>query len=82
VPVLTPAGYETASEGEGGFTCFVGRGWSGPVVSTGPEGEKIVSPDALDPRLRAPHCFNPPAARSVLPWHLAMTNALIEGVPM
>lgn len=77
--VLTPSGYETAVSGNNGFSCFVGRGWSGPVVFTRPDGTRVVSPDALDPRLRAPHCFNPAAAETVLPWHLYMTEQLLAG---
>jgi hypothetical protein len=50
-------GYETAVEGKNGFVCVVERGWMSPA-------------DALEfwnPKIRGPVCFNPPAARSVLP---------------
>src|SRR5690242_10559620 len=50
-------GYETAVEGKNGFVCLVERGWMSPSDA----------PEFWNPRLRGPICFNPPAARSVLP---------------
>lgn len=79
--VLTPEGYEIAEEGKNGFHCFVGRGWSGPIVFRRPDGPEVVIPDARDPSVRAPHCFSPEAARSILPWQRLRTTALLTGVP-
>lgn len=79
--VLTPTGYELAERGANGFHCFVGRGWSGPVAFTRPDGTEVVIPDARDPSVRAPHCFSPGAALSILPWHRLRTTALIAGTP-
>jgi hypothetical protein len=78
--VLTARGYEEAARGTNGFACFVGRGWSGPIL-VGPVNARRLHPDVFDRRLRAPHCFNAIAARSVLPWQIARTRLLLEGVP-
>ena len=52
--VLGQHGYETAVKGENGFVCVVQRSWTAG----------IDDPDFWNPKLRAPICFNPPAARS------------------
>jgi hypothetical protein len=78
--VLTSEGYRQAASGSNGFACFVGRGWSGPIV-IGPPTARRLHPDVFDAALRAPHCFNPAAAAAVLPWHVARTRLLLEGVP-
>ena len=55
--VLGRHGYETAVEGKSGFVCVVERGWMSPSDA----------PEFWNPKIRGPICFNPPAARSVLP---------------
>lgn len=77
--VLESDGYRQVATGSNGFACFVGRGWSGPVL-VGPVGNRRLHPDVFDHDLRAPHCFNPAAAESILPWQLARTEALLDGV--
>jgi hypothetical protein len=67
--VLTKKGYETAVEGKNGFVCFVDRSWQKPVDD----------PDLWNPRLRAPTCVNPPAARSVLPFEHQLTALALAG---
>ncbi len=57
VMVLSEHGYVTAVKGKNGFVCVVERAWMSPVDS----------PTFWDPKLRGPICFNPPAARSILP---------------
>jgi hypothetical protein len=57
VLVLGPHGYETAVEGKNGFVCAVERGWMAPFDNA----------EFWNPKIRGPLCFNPPAARSVLP---------------
>jgi hypothetical protein len=57
VMVLGRHGYETAVKGKNGFVCVVQRSWSAG----------IDDPDFWNPKLRAPICFNPPAARFNLP---------------
>jgi hypothetical protein len=78
--LLTRSGYVEAERGSNGFVCFVGRGWSGPIM-VGRSDARRLHPDVFDTRLRAPHCFNSLAARSVLPWQVARTRLLLAGVP-
>jgi hypothetical protein len=70
--VLGRHGYETAVEGKNGFVCAVERGWMGPF-----NGED--SANFWNPKLRGPLCFNPPAARSVLPLTYKRTEMILAG---
>src|SRR5688500_4278020 len=56
VLVLTKKGYETAVEGKNGFVCLIDRAWQAP----------FDEPEFWNPKVRAPTCLNPQAARSVL----------------
>lgn len=67
--VLGRHGYETAVEGRNGFVCLVERGWMSPSDA----------PEFWNPKLRGPICFNPPAARSVLPATFARTEMALAG---
>ena len=67
--VLGRHGYETAVEGKSGFVCLVERGWMSPSDA----------PEFWNPRLRGPICFNPPAARSVLPATYKRTEMALAG---
>ena len=67
--VLGRHGYETAFEGKNGFVCVVERGWMSPSDA----------PEFWNPKLRGPICFNPPAARSVLPTTLKRTEMVLAG---
>jgi hypothetical protein len=67
--VLGRHGYETASEGKNGLVCVVERGWMSPADA----------PEFWNPKLRGPICFNPPAARSVLPTTLKRTEMVLAG---
>jgi hypothetical protein len=71
VLVLGPHGYETAVEGKNGFVCLVERGWMGPF-----DGEFSVF---WNPKIRGPICYNPPAARSVLPLTYKRTEMVLAG---
>ena len=70
--VLGRHGYETAVEGKNGFVCAVERGWMGPF-----SGEDAAN--FWNPKLRGPLCFNPPAARSVLPLTYKRTEMILAG---
>ncbi len=70
--VLGRRGYETAVEGKNGFVCAVERGWMGPF-----DGEDAAN--FWNPKLRGPLCFNPPAARSVLPLTYKRTEMILAG---
>src|SRR5215472_6808069 len=67
--VLGQHGYETAVEGKNGFVCAVERGWMGPADA----------PEIWNPKIRGPICFNPPAARSVLPTTYKRTEMVLAG---
>jgi hypothetical protein len=69
IMVLSEHGYVTAVEGKNGFVCMVERAWMSPVDS----------PTFWDPKLRGPICFNPPAARSILPVTFERTKLAIAG---
>lgn len=67
--VLGRHGYETAVAGKNGFVCVVERAWMSPSDA----------PGFWDPRIRGPICFNPPAARSVLPTTYKRTEMVLAG---
>jgi hypothetical protein len=68
VMVLGRHGYETAVKGKNGFVCIVERSWTAG----------IDDPDFWNPKLRAPICFNPPAARSYLPLTIKKTEWVLS----
>ena len=69
VLVLGRHGYETAVKGENGFVCIVERSWTAG----------IDDPDFWNPKVRGPICFNPPAARSYLPFTIKKTELVLAG---
>jgi hypothetical protein len=72
VLVLGRHGYETAVKGKNGFVCVVERGWMSPFA-----GEFGIN--FWNPKLRGPLCFNPPAARSILPMTYKRTEMVLAG---
>jgi hypothetical protein len=62
--------YETALKGKNGFVCLVQRSWAAGFDDA----------EFWNPKLRAPICFNPAAARTVLPAYLERTEWVIAGV--
>src|SRR5246127_4656393 len=71
VLVLGEHGYETAVKGKNGFVCVVQRSWTAG----------IDDPVFWNPKLRAPICFNPPAARTYLPITIKKTELILAGRP-
>jgi hypothetical protein len=69
VLVLSNHGYETAVKGKNGFVCLVWRSWAAG----------FDDPDFWRPRFRAPICFNPAGARTVVPPYLERTKWAIAG---
>ena len=69
VMVLRRDGYTTAVKGSNGFVCIVERSWSKPSDH----------PEYWNSKIRAPHCFNPDAARTFLPIYLKKTNLVLAG---
>lgn len=70
VMVLKRSGYEVAQKGNNGFVCLVERGWMGPFDAE----------DFWNPKMRGAICFNPPAARSVLPVTFRRTEFALAGL--
>jgi hypothetical protein len=69
VLVLGRHGYETAVKGKNGFVCVVERGWMAPFDDA----------NFWNPKIRGPICFNPPAARSILPMTYKRTEMVLAG---
>ena len=70
VLTLGDHGYETALKGRNGFVCLVQRSWAAGF------GEA----EFWNPKLRSPICFNPAAARTVLPAYIERTVWVIARV--
>jgi hypothetical protein len=68
--VLGWRGFETAIEGKNGFVCMVERSWTSPFNSA----------EFWNPRVRVPLCFNPAAARSILPLSIKRTRMVLAGL--
>ncbi len=68
--VLGWRGYETAIEGKNGFVCMVERSWGSPFNSA----------EFWNPKIRVPECFNPAAARSILPLAIKRTEMVLAGL--
>jgi hypothetical protein len=68
--VLGWRGYQTAIEGKNGFVCMVERSWMLPFNSA----------EFWNPKVRAPLCFNPAAARSILPLTVKRTGMVLAGL--
>ena len=70
VLVLGREGYETAVEGTNGFVCNVDRSWMDQFEN---------SPEFWNPKRRGPVCYNPQAARTLLPILLIRTKLALAG---
>jgi hypothetical protein len=69
VMVLGRDGYQTAVKGKNGFVCIVWRSWAAG----------IDDPEFWNPKLRAPVCLNPPAARFNVPLTRKRTELVLAG---
>ena len=69
VLVLGPKGYTVAVKGTNGFVWLVERSWTLPTDD----------PEFWNPKLRAPNCFNPQAAKTYLPYDIMKTKLVLEG---
>jgi hypothetical protein len=67
--VLGRQGYETAVEGKNGFVCMVERGWIAAFDWA----------EFWNPKVRAPDCLNPQAARSILPIAFLRSRMVMAG---
>jgi hypothetical protein len=74
IKLLTASGYQVAREGQNGFVCEVMRGWTAPTYT--PAQFRDFTYDAT---IRAPICFDPVAARTVLPYYELRSRLGMEG---
>jgi hypothetical protein len=74
VKILTPSGYKVAAHGDNGFVCIVLRGWAAATSTTAAERDLVY-----DAKLRAPHCFDPVASRTVLPLQELQAKLGMQG---
>lgn len=63
-------GYETAVRGKNGFVCLVERSWTSLTHN---------DPEFWNPKERFPICYNPPAARFLLPLTVKKTEMALAG---
>lgn len=70
IMTLDAHGYQTAEKGKNGFVCLVQRAWF----------SNLGAVEFWNPKLRAPICFNPQGARSVLPLFLERTRWAMGGM--
>jgi hypothetical protein len=71
IMVLGEKAYETAVKGKNGFVCLVERSWMA----------QFDFPEFWNAKMRGPVCFNPAAARSVMPFTLKRTEMILAGLP-
>src|SRR3984885_5003193 len=69
VLVLTQDGYVTVVKGGNGFVCLVERAWA----------KSTDDAEFWNPKVRAPHCLNAPAAKTYLPIVLMKTKLVLAG---
>jgi hypothetical protein len=68
--VLTRTGFVEAAHGTNGFSCFVLRSFFG----------RVGDPDFWNPRVRAPHCLNTAAMRTIYPEFVKRAEWITAGV--
>jgi hypothetical protein len=69
VLVLRRDGYVTVVKGSNSFVCIVERSW----------GKQTDDAEFWNPKVRAPHCFNPAASKTFLPIFLDKTKLVLAG---
>lgn len=69
VLVLGSHGFDIAVKGKNGFVCIVERAWAAGFNDA----------EFWNPKVRAPNCFNAPAARTILAQYLKRTEWVLAG---
>jgi len=72
--VVDAAGFKVAIEGDNGFACLVMRGWGAPTYNPEQFRDFIYVAD-----LRAPICFDPVSARTIMPYYELRHRLGLEG---
>ncbi|HEY4050479.1 MAG TPA: hypothetical protein VGM27_26750, partial [Acidobacteriaceae bacterium] len=76
IKVLTTSGYQVVQQGDNDFVCMVMRGFTGAPTFTPAQLRALIN---YDPKTRAPICFNPQAAKTVVPYYELRTKLGVEG---
>jgi hypothetical protein len=74
IKILTASGFKVAVGGDNGFVCMVLRGWAAPTYNPERFRDYVYVSD-----LRAPICFDPVAARTMLPYYELRHKLGMEG---
>jgi hypothetical protein len=74
IKVLTQSGYAIDRQGDNGFVCMVMRGWSAPTYTPAQFRDLVY-----DATVRAPICFDPAAAVTVMPYYELRSKLAMEG---
>jgi hypothetical protein len=74
IKVLTTSGFKVVHQGDNGFVCVVMRGFSAPTYTPAQFRDLVY-----DAALRAPICFDPKAAKEVMPYYELRTTLAMQG---
>ena len=74
IKVLTTSGFKVVHQGDNGFVCVVMRGFSAPTYTPAQFLDLVY-----DTTVRAPICFDPKAAKEVMPYYELRTKLAMEG---
>jgi hypothetical protein len=74
IKILTTSGFKVAVEGDNGFVCMVLRGWAAPTYGPAQFRDYVYVAD-----LRAPICFDPVSARTMMPYYELRHKLGMEG---
>jgi len=74
IKVLTQSGYTVDRKGNNGFVCMVLRGWAAPTYTPEPFRDLVY-----DATVRAPICFDPGAAETVMPYYELRSKLAMDG---
>jgi len=73
IKVLTTSGFKVVHQGDNGFVCVVMRGFSAPLYTPAQLRDLVY-----DAALRAPICFDPKAAKEVMPYYELRTKLAMQ----
>lgn len=74
IKVFTTSGFKVVHQGGNGFVCMVMRGFSAPTYTPAQFRDLVY-----DASLRAPICFDPKAAKEVMPYYELRTKLAMQG---
>ena len=74
IKVLTAFGFTIIHQGDNGFVCMVMRGFSAPTYTPAQFRDLVY-----DATVRAPICFDPKAAKEVMPYYELRTKLAMQG---